>query len=827
MTDASPCFHLLFLYGYISMKSTFSLLFLFLAGETFAADAVSLPLDLPWAGRGQYRLIVSVDPTPSPRADDLCPAEVNVDFTTLLAELAPAQRADISGLQVIQHALETGQPVPAARLAFATSPLDVEWRWYDNAIAYDFPEVYEAISQTQGKLRWETRPRFGYFYDCLGEWKSGRLGFTHRTSASKAFYGIYFDLLKPQEEPSVTPPRGFLGDGLQRCTPLGESTTGLIHSRVETADWNGDGLFDLLVGCARGGIVWYPNRGDAKQPDFPISKILQTTDGKPVDVGWSAAPHAVDWDQDGTLDLLVGAEWNRLLFYRNLGNNAAPALEYAGPVCTQDGEVLSLPIAPIPESPEGVFQRDYYPVVETIDWDGDDDLDLLAGGYVTGRVFLFENVGHPQERPTLQPRGPLWADGKALDVGWCAAPCLSDFDNDGDVDLVSGCMVVTDTGGDSLSSKQFLHYFRNDGTPAEPRLTRQEFPCQGSFPQSALGTPSAVDWNGDGLLDLVVSAATNIYLFKNIGTKQTPLFEAHVDPLPSRWGSSSLPIVQMLDWNQDGFLDGLQGTTLYLNQGEGSPGVFARATSLLPPGETISHLSGIGDDWQFQRIFDLDQDGQLDLMDADHGGHIWWHRNRGTSTKPDFEPTGIRLQQQQGDPIRVGLDREGFDALQGARAAYTVGDFENDGLYDLVVTDTFGFVRYYRQVTPVPDAPPVFAKPLQIGKLSSRCIPFAADWNQDGNLDVVVGSRPEDVQVFLGGQEPTSENPFAAAQPIPLPSAPYGAGAPLVVADFNGDGDDDLIVNTAYGYTCLYERSFIENGYASGQVLKVERRPRP
>ena len=39
-----------------------------------------------------------------------------------------------------------------------------------------------------------------------------------------------------------------------------------------------------------------------------------------------------------------------------------------------------------------------------------------------------------------------------------------------------------------------------------------------------------------------------------------------------------------------------------------------------------------------------------------------------------------------------------------------------------------------------------------------------------------------------------------------------------MVADYNGDGDVDLIVNTAYRYTCLFERSFIESGYALAKI---------
>src|SRR5262249_14457751 len=146
-----------------------------------------------------------------------------------------------------------------------------------------------------------------------------------------------------------------------------------------------------------------------------------------------------------------------------------------------------------------------------------------------------------------------------------------------------------------------------------------------------------VDWSGDGLLDLVVSSGMQIYLMANIGTRTEPRFDAAAKPLKSAWGSVPLGLVQMLDWDSDGLLDGAHGSNIYRNTGRGSPGVFASPVSLLRPGQKIEHLSGIGDDWQFQRLFDLDADGAVDLLDADHAGTIWWHRNRGSNAAVDFD----------------------------------------------------------------------------------------------------------------------------------------------------------------------------------------------
>ena len=55
-----------------------------------------------------------------------------------------------------------------------------------------------------------------------------------------------------------------------------------------------------------------------------------------------------------------------------------------------------------------------------------------------------------------------------------------------------------------------------------------------------------------------------------------------------------------------------------------------------------------------------------------------------------------------------------------------------------------------------------------------------------------------------------------------LPPAPYGAGGDIVVADFNHDGDDDILMQTAFGYTVLTDGSFLDHGYADAVLLGFE-----
>ena len=394
----------------------------------------------------------------------------------------------------------------------------------------------------------------------------------------------------------------------------------MIHSRVTVADWNADGLADMLIGGSKGQVLFYPNWGTKMEPRFSYAQLVMTADGKPLDVGWGAAPLAVDWDGDGLLDLLCGCERNRILFYHNAGRPGAPQLVNRGFV-TAEGGPIALPIRPVPKSPEGIYTHDYYPVLEAVDWNGDGKTDLLAGGAVTGRIFLFQNTGVADDgTPILASHGLLEADGKVLNVvDWCAAPCAADFDGDGDLDLISGNMPLTDGGGDSSDAEHFLRYYENVGNCTAPELVERDFPRTGKFPNAVLGTPRAVDFDDDGVLDLVVSAGENVFLYRNAGTRSAPRFAVHAKALACPWGSVPLPTfgLQFRDWDGDRLPDMLSGLTIYRNLGNGE---YA-AEPLLAGGDKIDHPAPRGESGSSRRFPTSNNgDGQFQIWHGTHEG---------------------------------------------------------------------------------------------------------------------------------------------------------------------------------------------------------------
>jgi hypothetical protein len=78
-------------------------------------------------------------------------------------------------------------------------------------------------------------------------------------------------------------------------------------------DWDGDGKVDVLLGTESAEVFFLRNIGTAQKPEFEEPRRLELT-GMPALGGGAGKPATTrgriavaDWNNDGKLDLLVGA----------------------------------------------------------------------------------------------------------------------------------------------------------------------------------------------------------------------------------------------------------------------------------------------------------------------------------------------------------------------------------------------------------------------------------------------------------------------------------------------------------------------------------------
>jgi hypothetical protein len=535
-----------------------------------------------------------------------------------------------------------------------------------------------------------------------------------------------------------------------------------IYMAVDFVDWNRDGKLDLVT-TRRGtkSAAFYLNTGQFDAGGMPRFKPA----GSVAVTGWQAC-RAVDLDGDFAIDLVVDGQ-----FLRNKNPDGWPFhaakpvtldvgrqpcfldVDHDGrldAVCLQGGKSLqpnfykvawrrNLGNSPLQFGDEQLLLSVDSPKVSLISaWHHKNQSGLTVQHGAFQELSFYELAPSTNEgdQPQIRRVGRAESVSAVMSLSDQAWPCLCDWDDDGDQDLLIGGgygwpRIVINDGTRTKPAFREPQRILSEGKPI--RLVRNGLLGKPhNWHDMGYPFPDFVDWDGDGLRDLVCPNETNrIFWYRNVGSRKAPKFgprrQIVCDGFPDSPKLRELSATRandpksnngvypfekerpflwrtgtaLADFNGDGLTDLVthdghtRVATLFTQyrHKDGTPHLRKDRALQLSDGRPINDaIVNRRSHWtESFRAIDWDGDGLQDLFysvagahgGTKDGGSIYWLRNVGTKTKPVFaSPTTMRC---FGEPIRV--------TNHGPHP--WPGDFDGDGKPDLITCVEWSVYPYY------------------------------------------------------------------------------------------------------------------------------------
>ncbi len=611
-----------------------------------------------------------------------------------------------------------------------------------------------------------------------------------------------------------------------------------------------------------------------KNTENKLVRVEYNNPGLTVDlaVGLWAWPLPMDYDNDGDLDLLVSCPdkpYNGIWFFENPGGSSNPVFK---PAVRITDKIKNAQISYVNKQPRILAPYvEYFDFIGTknwnqktiynnknfdseikkmradqwkyVDYENDGDIDIIVGrgdwgdygwdnafdslgvwqnGPLHGYVYLIENEDNNYKKPVK-----IKAGGEEIDVFGMPSPNFADFDNDGDLDLICGEFI------------DGFNYFENTGTRENPVYASSKRLADGNGKEIAMDlqmiTPTSIDWDADGDIDLIVGDEDGRVAFvENTGKvinglpqfKQPAYFKQQAQFI--KFGALVTPV--STDWDNDGDEDIICGSSAgYIgfieNLDGGNPPKWAAPVKLKAGGKTIRFEAGENGSiqgpaeakWGYTTLSvnDWDGDGLNDILINSIWGKVEWFKNIGSKKSPELTfMGGVNIDWGTETPKIPGWNwwtpENGKFTTQWRTTPYAT-DWNNDGMTDLVMLDYEGYLALFerfkkngelfihpgkRLFIDASTNKPLRLKDGEAGHSGRRKFCFA-DWDNDGDLDLLANS--ENIELFENiGNE--GENVLFKSRGDLLSVRLAGHSTSPTMADWSNNGKPGLLIGAEDGH---------------------------
>ncbi len=164
-------------------------------------------------------------------------------------------------------------------------------------------------------------------------------------------------------------------DSTERAKSTGHCTS------VAAVDWDADGDLDLLLGDYYGGrLFWRRNEGSSTEPKFATTNEPVLVGAVPAVIEHGlAAPRVADFNRDGLFDILCGGSKGGVYCLLNTGNKSAPKFATLETLIAPVDDPAESFIRKVPAIDGQPTQPGSSLHIDLVDYDGDGDQDLLVG----------------------------------------------------------------------------------------------------------------------------------------------------------------------------------------------------------------------------------------------------------------------------------------------------------------------------------------------------------------------------------------------------------------------------------------------------------------